>query len=65
MSPANFITWLREHGFADVPVVLVSGSPDIADVARQIGANGYLRKPFEVAELVQRVLAAGTLARRA
>jgi DNA-binding response OmpR family regulator len=59
MSPAEFIAWLRAHGFADVPVLLVSGSPDIANVAKQIGANGYLRKPFEVAELVQRVLTAG------
>jgi CheY-like chemotaxis protein len=59
MPPAEFIAWLRDHGLGDVPVFLVSGSPDVAEVARQLGAAGYLRKPFEVAELVGRVAAAG------
>jgi CheY-like chemotaxis protein len=38
--------WL-EH----VPVVLVSGDPDIALHAHALGAVGYLRKPFSIADL--------------
>jgi DNA-binding response OmpR family regulator len=55
MSPATFITWLREHGHADVPVLLVSAAPDATSVAQRMGAAGCLNKPFSVAELVGRV----------
>lgn len=55
MSPEAFIGWLREHGLGDVPVLLVSASHDVAEVARTIGATGYLRKPFDISELVSRV----------
>lgn len=55
MSPAAFVAWLRDHGFAAVPVVLVSAAADVAEIARRLGAAGYLRKPFKISELVAQV----------
>lgn len=40
---------------APLPVVLVSGETDISDIARQCGADGFIRKPFDVDELLRRV----------
>ena len=34
-----------------IPVVIFSANNDIEKVARNAGANGYLRKPFEIADL--------------
>src|SRR5262245_16705603 len=41
----------REPRWAAVPVALVSGRPDVAEVAARLCAAGALRKPFDVAEL--------------
>lgn len=35
----------------DIPVVLFSAVDEIEKVSRRINANGYLKKPFEIAEL--------------
>jgi DNA-binding response OmpR family regulator len=45
------------------PLVLVSGRPEIANLAGQAGADAYLRKPFGVDELltlVSRLTGQGT-----
>ncbi len=35
-----------------VPVILFSANPDIGKIADRVLANGYLKKPFEIAELL-------------
>ncbi len=40
---------------AGIPVILISASPHIEATARLCGADGYLSKPFEPADLLQRV----------
>jgi CheY-like chemotaxis protein len=41
--------------FRDVPLILVSGHPELAGIAAAAGANDFLRKPFKPAELIRRV----------
>src|SRR5689334_2941505 len=33
-----------------IPIILISGHPDLVDRARALGADGYLAKPFSPAE---------------
>ena len=45
-----------------VPIVVVSGAPDVAERARRLGATAWLPKPFAPSELVgvvRRVVASG------
>ncbi len=37
---------------ADIPIVLMSGARDVAQRAAQLGAAGYLRKPFDLDDLL-------------
>lgn len=39
----------------DIPYIVVSGDRDIADKASQCGADDYMGKPFEFADLVRLV----------
>jgi CheY-like chemotaxis protein len=39
----------------DIPYIVVSGDRDVADKARQCGADDYLGKPFEFDDLVRLV----------
>jgi len=41
----------------DVPVVVITGRPDVTR-ALQLGAHDYVRKPYEITELIARVAAA-------
>jgi len=52
------------HRVASVParVVVMSGANDLPHVARQLGADGYLRKPFDLRALD--TIVAAELARR-
>jgi DNA-binding response OmpR family regulator len=43
---------LREMGLTDVPVVLLSGKPDLDTQMRDLGAVAFVGKPFEIDELV-------------
>jgi CheY-like chemotaxis protein len=43
----------RETGQADVPIVLISGSPKADEVCDAIGATACLRKPFDMDELAE------------
>jgi DNA-binding response OmpR family regulator len=43
---------IRAHYGPTVPVVLLSANADVASVARRVGANGWLAKPFRVASLL-------------
>lgn len=39
----------------DIPVLLYSGEAQIDQIAQRIGANGFLRKPFETRELLREI----------
>jgi DNA-binding response OmpR family regulator len=39
----------------DIPVIFVSASRDLAKIAKDAGADGYLEKPFEMQELLDKV----------
>jgi len=41
----DLVSRLRELGLEDVPVILFSGSADLENEARRIGAARWLRKP--------------------
>lgn len=42
----------RATGLGEMPVVIISGSDDIANRAQSAGAVAHLKKPFEIDELV-------------
>jgi CheY-like chemotaxis protein len=42
----------QQEKYADVPVMLMSANPDIETIAQEVGANGYIRKPFEMMQLL-------------
>ena len=48
---------------SDIPIVLISGAADVAQHTAQLGAAGYLKKPFELDDLLAVVKQAlGTVA---
>ena len=40
---------------SDIPIVLMSGAPNVAELTAQLGAAGYLKKPFELDDLLATV----------
>lgn len=47
------IAQLRESLKAGLPpLILVSGRPEVRELARQVGADAYLYKPFDVDDLL-------------
>ncbi|QXV63816.1 response regulator [Mucilaginibacter sp. 21P] len=40
---------------ANIPVVLVSAEPDISRIAFNCGADGYLKKPFDIQALMSAI----------
>jgi two-component system response regulator MtrA len=45
----------REPGTKDIPYIVVSGDRDIAEKARQCGADDHMGKPFEFDDLIRLV----------
>jgi DNA-binding response OmpR family regulator len=45
----------RVRAFSQVPIIVFTGRPDIAQFARKIGANDYIAKPFDPDLLVQKI----------
>ena len=39
----------------DIPILILSGDSEIENIARDSGADGYIRKPFHAKELIQSV----------
>ena len=37
----------------NIPVIMVSASPDIETTAREAGADRFIEKPFEIAEILK------------
>jgi DNA-binding NtrC family response regulator len=58
----DFITACRQLLIETVPMIVVSGMPDLDQVAVRIDADGFLAKPYELTDLldtVQVALASG------
>lgn len=45
----------RSNDLKNIPVILVSGNPDIQKVARDSGADGFIAKPFELNHFINKV----------
>jgi len=58
MSAPAFVDALRERALDAVPVVLLTGSQNIGDLAREMRVFDALPKPFELDELVARARSA-------
>ncbi len=41
----------RDRALAWIPLVVLSSRPDASELAQQLGAKGWLRKPFDLGEL--------------
>ena len=49
----NAITLLKNNGATQhIPVILFSANTDIAKISKRVNANGYLRKPYDIMELL-------------
>ena len=60
LSGTRLVEKLRRDGrFADLPIVMMSGRADKADIVGAIktGVNGFLVKPFTVAQLLKKIAA--------
>ncbi len=48
--------WLKGNNQARaIPVIFLSGNPDLPAIARQYGCDAYLEKPFEMNDLVDKI----------
>ncbi len=56
MGGEQLCSALKSHAETkDIPYVVVSGDRDIAEKARQCGADDYMGKPFEFEDLIRLV----------
>jgi DNA-binding response OmpR family regulator len=55
ITPERFVAWMRERGWSQVPVLIMSASADASRIAQSLGAAGTIPKPFDIAQLVDRV----------
>ena len=51
MDGWSFVEQYRRAATAPAAIVLMSANPDLAAIAGQLGADGHLRKPFELDDL--------------
>lgn len=54
MSAPDFVHALREKACGDVPIVLLTGSQNIGDLAREMEVFDALPKPFDLDDLIAR-----------
>jgi DNA-binding response OmpR family regulator len=57
MSGEEVAFALREAG-VEAPILVISASADLPSIAARVGATGYVRKPFDLDDLVDSVRAA-------
>jgi len=56
LDGSGFVELMRLNPrFAAVPVLLVSAADDAGEAATRLGARAYLKKPFEIDDLVQTI----------
>ena len=64
MDGWSFVQQYRRAAVAPAAIILMSANPDLPGIALQLGADGHLRKPFDLAVLrdtvAERVSADGT-----
>jgi DNA-binding NtrC family response regulator len=58
MSAPAFVQALRARALGDVPVVLLTGSQNIGDLAREMQVFDALPKPFDLDDLLKRARSA-------
>jgi two-component system chemotaxis response regulator CheY len=57
VTPKEFLDRLRAiEIYATTPVLVLSGRHDIADQAKELGANGFVKKPCDLEPLTNAVL---------
>jgi CheY-like chemotaxis protein len=52
MDGWSFVGQYRRNGRADARIVLLTGNPQAPKIAKNLGADGYLSKPFEIDDLI-------------
>jgi DNA-binding response OmpR family regulator len=55
MDGWSFVQQYRRVTVVPAAIVLMSAAADLPNIARQLGADGYLRKPFDLSTLFARV----------
>lgn len=51
MDGWSFVERYRQMAVAPAAIVLMSGDPDLPNIAQQLGADGHLTKPFDLEAL--------------
>lgn len=41
--------------YKDIPILILSASNEIEEISKRSGADGYIAKPFEIKELVDKI----------
>jgi CheY-like chemotaxis protein len=52
MDGWSFVGQYRRSGTSSARIVLLTGNPHAPEIARNLGADGYLNKPFEIDDLI-------------
>jgi CheY-like chemotaxis protein len=52
MDGWSFVGQYRRDGKTSARIVLLTGNPHAPEIARNLGADGYLNKPFEIDDLI-------------
>jgi DNA-binding response OmpR family regulator len=52
MTPDEFV-WKVRNRQPKITIVLLSGSPDIQEVALRLGADGWVKKPYDIDDIVR------------
>jgi CheY-like chemotaxis protein len=55
MDGPTFCACRKDAGLHSVPVIVVSADHDVAQKARDLGADGYLEKPVDTIELLDTI----------
>jgi DNA-binding NtrC family response regulator len=58
MTAPDFVDALRSKGLDELPIVLLTGSQNIGDLAAQMRVFDALPKPFDIDDLIARAKAA-------
>ena len=58
MTAPDFVDALRGKGLGEIPVVLLTGSQNIGEIAAQMKVFDALPKPFDIDDLIARAKSA-------